>query len=112
VSSRRRTGRLRTLEGESVFSGKEVTTKLRVLEKPEPTYSEAARHAGITGTVVLRAVFASNGSVTNVFVARALSFGLTSEAVKAAKRIQFTPATKDGKPVSMWLELQYNFNLY
>jgi len=97
---------------EPVFNGKEVTSKLRVVAKPEPTYTEAARRAGVTGTVVLRAVFASNGTVTNVFVSRALSFGLTAEAVKAAKRIQFTPATKDGKPVSMWLELQYNFNLY
>ncbi len=97
---------------EPVFKGKEVTTKARVLEKPEPTYSESARRAGVTGTVVLQAVFASDGSVKNVFVTRALSFGLTSKAVKAAKRIQFTPATKDGKPVSMWLELQYNFNLY
>jgi len=97
---------------EPVFSGKEVTTKVRVLEKREPTYTEAARRAGVTGAVVLRAVFASNGSVTNVFVVRALSFGLTAAAVKAAKGIQFTPATKDGTPVSMWLELQYNFNLY
>jgi TonB family protein len=98
--------------GEPVFSAKEVTTKVRILEKLEPTYTEAARRAGINGTVVMRAVFASDGSVKNVFVTRALSFGLTSAAVKAAKRIQFTPATKDGKPVSMWLELQYNFNLY
>jgi TonB family protein len=98
--------------GEPVFSAKEVTTKVRILEKLEPTYTEAARRAGVNGTVVMRAVFASDGSVKNVFVTRALSFGLTSAAVKAAKRIQFTPATKDGKPVSMWLELQYNFNLY
>jgi TonB family protein len=97
---------------ETVFSGKEVTTKIRVLEKREPTYTEAARRAGVNGTVILRAVFAGDGSVKNVFVSRALSFGLTSAAVKAAQRIQFTPATKDGKPVSMWLELQYNFNLY
>ena len=97
---------------EPVFSGKDVTSKVRILEKQEPTYTESARRAGVTGTVVLRAVFASNGSVTNVFVSRALAFGLTAQAEQAAKRIQFAPATKDGKPVSMWLELQYNFNLY
>jgi periplasmic protein TonB len=97
---------------EPVFSGKDVTAKVRVLEKREPTYTEAARRAGVSGTVMLRAVFASDGSVKNVFVSRALPFGLTAQAVEAAKRIQFTPANKDGKPVSMWLELQYNFNLY
>jgi len=61
---------------------------------------------------MLRAVFAGNGTVTDVFVSQALAFGLTAQAVEAAKGIRFTPATKDGKPVSMWLELQYNFNLY
>ena len=32
--------------------------------------------------------------------------------IAAAKGIRFVPATKDGHPVSMWMELQYNFNLY
>jgi hypothetical protein len=38
-----------------------VTSKARVLSKPEPTYTEAARKNQITGTVVLRAVFSSGG---------------------------------------------------
>lgn len=97
---------------EPVFNGKEVTSKVRILEKREPTYTESARRAGVTGTVIMRAVFAGSGKVTNVFVSQALAFGLTTQAVQAAKSIQFTPATKDGKPVSMWMELQYNFNLY
>src|SRR6266576_1580563 len=42
-----------------IFSGKEVTSKARVLEKPEPTYTENARKNQITGMVVLRAVFSS-----------------------------------------------------
>ena len=25
---------------------------------------------------------------------------------------KFVPATKDGHPVSMWMQLEYNFNLY
>ena len=97
---------------EQIFKGKDVTTKARVLVKPEPVYTEAARQAGVTGTVILKAVFSSRGEVTNVFVAQALSYGLKSRAVAAAKGLKFVPATKDGKPVSMWMELQYNFNLY
>jgi hypothetical protein len=38
--------------------------------------------------------------------------GNTERAIAAAKSIRFVPATKDGHPVSMWMELQYNFNLY
>lgn len=95
-----------------VFSGREVTSKARVLDKPEPTYTEAARKNQITGTVVLRAVFSQSGTVTNISAVSRLPDGLTERAIAAAKQIRFVPATKDGRPVSMWMELQYNFNLY
>jgi len=95
-----------------IFSGKEVTSKARVLSKPEPTYTEAARKNQITGTVILRAVFSSGGTVTNIHAVSGLPDGLTERAIAAAKQIRFVPATKDGRPVSMWMELQYNFNLY
>jgi TonB family protein len=95
-----------------IFSGKEVTSKARVLEKPEPTYTEAARKNQITGTVTLRAVFSSSGQVTNIHAVSGLPDGLTERAIAAAKSIRFVPASKDGHPVSMWMELQYNFNLY
>jgi TonB family protein len=95
-----------------IFSGREVTSKARVLEKPEPTYTESARKNQITGTVVLRAVFSSSGQVTNIHAVSGLPDGLTERAIAAAKNIRFVPASKDGHPVSMWMELQYNFNLY
>jgi hypothetical protein len=44
-----------------IFSGKDVTSKARILSKPEPQYTEEARKNQITGTVVLRAVFTFDG---------------------------------------------------
>ncbi|MBA3255209.1 MAG: energy transducer TonB [Pyrinomonadaceae bacterium] len=95
-----------------VFSGKEVSSKARVLSKPEPQYTEEARKNQITGTVVLRAVFTSGGQVTNIRSVSGLPFGLTERAIAAARQIRFSPATKDGRPVSMYIQLEYNFNLY
>ena len=95
-----------------VFSGREVTQKARVLEKPEPTYTESARKFGAEGTVVLRAVFSKNGEVTNLRIVSKLPHGLTQRAIESARAIRFVPAMKDGQPVSMWMELQYNFHLY
>ena len=96
----------------NVYSGSEVTTRARVLSKPEPTYTEQARSAGVSGTVILRAVFTAYGTVENILIVRSLPGGLTARCIEAARRIKFTPATKDGKPVSTFMELQYNFNVY
>ena len=95
-----------------VFSARDVTEKVRILEKPEPTYTESARKYGVQGTVVIRAVFSKEGQVTNIFVVRKLPHGLTRAGVSAAQRIRFTPATKDGHAVSQYMQLEYNFNLY
>jgi TonB family protein len=66
----------------------------------------------ITGTVVLKCVFASDGRVTNIRVVQGLPNGLTEKSIEAARKIRFIPATKDGRNVSMWMQLEYNFNLY
>ena len=95
-----------------IFTGKDVTTKARLISKPEPQYTEDARKNQVTGTVVLKVVFASNGSVQNIRTVSGLPYGLTERAIAAAKQIKFVPATKDGHQVSMWMQLEYNFNLY
>jgi TonB family protein len=95
-----------------LFTGKEVDKKIRLAMKPEPMYTEIARQNQLTGTVVLKCVFASNGSVTNIRTVSGLPYGLTERAIDAAKKIKFIPAVKDGKYVSMWMQLEYNFNLY
>src|SRR5712692_1707421 len=95
-----------------VFNGKDVSSKARILEKPEPQYTEAARKNQITGTVVIKAIFSSSGQVTNIVAVARLPDGLTEKAIAAARQIRFVPATKDGHPVSMYMQLEYNFNLY
>lgn len=98
--------------GDRIFTGKDVTSKARLISKPEPQYTEDARKNQITGTVVLKVVFASNGTVSNIRTVSGLPYGLTERAIAAARQIKFVPATKDGRPVSMWMQLEYNFNLY
>jgi TonB family protein len=97
---------------QKLLTGKEVDRKVRLAMKPEPMYTELARRSQITGTVVLKCVFSRNGNITNLRIVSALPNGLTENAIDAAKKIKFFPAMKDGKPVSMWMQLEYNFNLY
>ena len=95
-----------------VFNSKEVSTKARVISKPEPNYTEDARKNQTQGTVVLRAIFTSGGQVTGIRAVSGLPNGLTERAIAAARNIKFVPATKDGRPVSMHIQLEYSFNLY
>lgn len=94
-----------------VYNPSEVT-RARVLFKPEPQYTEEARKNGITGVVILRVVFSRTGEVTNIRAMQSLQGGLTEKAIAAARQIRFVPATRNGQPVSMYMQLEYNFNLY
>ena len=99
-------------DGLKLYSPKDVTTRARVLSKPEPTYTEEARRHKTTGTVVLKAIFAANGRVIGIHAVTSLPHGLTERAIVAAQHIKFIPAIKDGHPVSMYMQLEYNFNVY
>jgi outer membrane biosynthesis protein TonB len=48
--------------------------------------------------------------VTNIRVVTGLPDGLTEQAIEAAKKIKFIPATRNGRPVSMWFQLEFNFS--
>ncbi|HEY0005984.1 MAG TPA: TonB family protein [Pyrinomonadaceae bacterium] len=101
----------KTPQGEA-FSPHEVTTRARILRKAEPQYTDEARSAGISGTVILRAIFDATGEVKHILVLQTPGYGLTQQAVRAARRIKFVPATKDGRAVSQFIQIEYNFNLY
>ena len=97
---------------EAILRVSMVGQRVRVLSKPEPQYTEEARRNQIIGTVVLRAVFSKTGEVANIRAVSSLPFGLTERAIAAARQIRFLPATKDNLPVSVHMQLEYNFNLY
>ena len=93
-------------------SGRDVDRRVRVVMKPEPRYTELARQNKTVGTVVVKVVFACNGTVNDIRVLKELPHGLTDQAIDALKKLKYVPAVKNGKYVSMWMQLEYNFNLY
>lgn len=94
------------------FTAREVTQKAQILAKPEPSYTEWARRFGVTGTVRLRFVLRPSGEVDRIAPVSGLPHGLTQQAIEAARRVKFTPAIKDGRPVSQYVTFEYNFNIY
>jgi TonB family protein len=95
-----------------VYMPSEVTQKARILSRPEPQYTEEARKNQVSGTVVLRIVLSSSGQVTNISAISGLPYGLTERAIAAARQLRFSPAMKDGHPISQYAQIEYNFNLY
>jgi TonB family protein len=98
--------------GEKIYTGRDVDVKANLLKKPKPSYTEEARNYKVEGTVILRAVLSKTGRVENIRVVVGLPYGLNEQAIKTARKIRFVPATKEGKAVSMWIQLEYNFSLY
>jgi TonB family protein len=97
-----------TRNDEEIVLGKEATTKVRILKKPAPDFSGTRA----SGTSVLRALFASDGTVKHVIVLRRVEPRFDQACIEAAKRVRFEPAIKDGHPVSMILQLEYNRQFY
>ena len=77
-----------------------ATTPIVVLSKPLPAYTAEARELKIQGDVTLRVCFTATGQVQVLGVVNGLGHGLDQQAVKAAERIRFKPATKGGRPVN------------
>ena len=95
-----------------IFKPKDLDQRVVVVWKPDPAYTEEARRAVTTGTVVLIAVLTESGRVAVVEIVKPLKRGLTERAIEAAKNIKFLPGKINGSPVSVRFQLEYNFNLY
>lgn len=81
-------------------------------QRDKALYTVKARDEKIQGTVVLQVVFHQSGRITDIRVIKELPHGLTEQAIGTAYRMKFTPAMKDGKPVSVRGSLVYKFQLY
>lgn len=101
-----------SVNADEVFSGKDVSSRARITDKPEPAYALAARQHHITGSVRLKMVLAANGKVADIKIAKGLSYGLTENSIRAVCRMQFEPAIKDGHTVSQSVMIVHHFNVY
>jgi TonB family protein len=99
-------------ESRTVFLGPELDARAHIEYKTEPGYTEEARRNRVRGRVRVRAVLASDGTVKHVLVLKGLPHGLSEQAVSAALRTRFTPALKNGHPVSQFVTLEYGFETY
>jgi TonB family protein len=89
-----------------------VTQKVKIISKPKAPYTDAARQNNVQGSVTLKIVFLASGQVGSVTAVTRLPYGLTENAIAAAKQIKFEPAKRDGVPYTTSMTFQYGFNIY
>jgi len=91
--------------------GRPCATSPRAISAPDPKYPEKARHDKIQGTVLLWLEVGADGKPSNFKVTRGVGHGLDEEAIDAVKQWKFEPATLNGKPVPVMINVEVNFRL-
>jgi TonB family protein len=95
----------------------------KILHQPDPQYTQIARQQRITGVATVMCLINAQGNPENVHVIksiadtvdskhRAAALTLDQAAIDTVKKYKFKPATEDGKPIAVYLNVQVNFLLY
>ena len=81
-----------------------------VIYKPDAKYTPQAGHDRIEGVVKIWIVIDTQGNVTNAQESSSpLGDGLDENAIAAVKKWRFSPATRNGVPVAVRVEVAINF---
>ncbi|MGB3341504.1 MAG: TonB family protein [bacterium] len=87
-----------------------VVTRATPVKQVQPRYPDAAKAVGAVGRIVVRVVVGIDGKVKSATVLS--SFGnpaCEAEALAAAKKWEFKPATNDGVPFEQKISIPFSF---
>ncbi|HEY3885780.1 MAG TPA: energy transducer TonB [Vicinamibacterales bacterium] len=83
-----------------------------LIHEVKPQYTDAAKKRKVQGTVDREAVVTREGQVRDdIRVVKSLDPDLDAQAIKALQQWQFRPATKDGKPANITVQVETTFTL-
>jgi protein TonB len=98
------------LYGQVYRAGNGVTMPV-LIHRVEPEFSEEARKAKYSGTVVIRAEIDQSGRPRNMRLEKSLGLGLDEKALEAVSQWLFKPGTREGKPVTVSAMIEVTFHL-
>jgi TonB family protein len=97
--------------GAGIYSVGNGVSAPEVLSKVEPEYSEEARKAKYSGSVMLSIIVGTDGRAEDIQVIRSLGMGLDEKAIEAVQKWRFRPARHNGAPVKVRAQIEVNFRL-
>jgi protein TonB len=89
----------------------EPAAKPKPRNVPQPVGTEAARAAGVEGKVRVQLTVDEAGHVVDVKLLQGLGYGLDEAALSAARRAEFEPAVRCGKPTRATFNISMRFTL-
>ncbi len=82
-----------------------------LVQKVEPEYTEEARKACLSGSVLVSLVIDEHGVPRDIRVVRPLGLGLDEKAMEAVSTWRFKPALRNGQPVAIRARVEVNFRI-
>jgi TonB family protein len=102
-----------------------------VIYQPDPEFTKEGRKAKVQGVVTVSLVVDEHGQPQNVHIVRGMGIGtdgrpdpklkkaarkaadgMNQSAVDAVKQYKFKPAMENGRPVSVYLNVEVNFEIF
>jgi TonB family protein len=84
----------------------------KIVSKVQPVYPDAAKSAGISGTVILHAVISTEGKPLSLRVMNSqIDPDLARSAVEAVSQWRYTPTLLNGEPIEVDTTITVNYSL-
>lgn len=91
-----------------------LTPEVRVpvpISRVDPHYPDLARRTKTQGVVIVEAIIDRSGQIVDARILRDIGFGCGEAALQAVRQWRYTPATLNGRTVSVYLTITVNFRL-
>lgn len=93
-------------DDDKVYTAQEVDKKARIKNRLE-NLPQRKPDCPETVQAKLKVVLHKSGKVTEATVTESSGCSFDAEVIRVARQLKFTPALKDGQPVSQYSELEY-----
>jgi TonB family protein len=77
----------------------------------QPEYTDSARVARLTGTVLVSLIVGDDGRARDLKVTKSLGLGLDESALATVARWRFQPGAKNGQPVAVMTTVEVSYHL-
>jgi len=91
---------------------KEGLTPPKATYSPDPEYSEQGRKGKYMSVVQIAGTVDPQGAFTDLCVTQAAGMGLDEHAMEAVSKWKFEPATLQGEPAAIRLQVEVSFRVY